>query len=83
MNIEATEKDIKRYLKMRDVCDYFSVTNETICKWIRNGGMPAHKIGKQWLFSKPEIDAWVASHDENGGKDRQTSKGHTIGRLQK
>lgn len=66
MNPETTEKDIGRYLKMRDVCDYFSVTNETICKWIRREGMPAHKIGKQWLFIQQEIDEWVVRHNGNG-----------------
>jgi len=74
MAIETTEKDIKRYLKMRDVCDYFSVTNETICKWIRNEGMPAHKIGKQWLFIQQELDEWVISHNGNNDDIQKRSK---------
>ena len=72
---ESKEKDIKRYLKMRDVCEYLSVTDETICKWIRNEGVPAHKMGKQWLFSQNEIDAWVISHDGSGGKRRRKRGG--------
>ena len=68
---DTGEKRIKGYLKMRDVCAYLSVTAETICKWIRNEGMPAHKIGKQWLFSQQEIDAWVISHNGCGGKRRR------------
>lgn len=62
---DIEEKKIKGYLKMRDVCDYLSVTAETISKWIRNKGMPAHKIGKEWLFRQQEIDAWVEGHTPN------------------
>ena len=63
---DIEEKKIKGYLKMRDVCSYLSVTAETISKWIRYKGMPAHKIGKQWLFVKREIDSWIVGHDGNG-----------------
>ena len=63
---DTEEKRVKGYLKMRDVCAYLSVTAETISKWIRNKGMPAHKIGKEWLFSQQEIDEWVVGHNGNG-----------------
>ena len=62
---DIEEKKIKGYLKMRDVCDYLSVTAETISKWIRNKGMPSHKIGKEWLFRQQEIDDWVEGHTPN------------------
>ena len=83
MPAENPEKDIKRYLKMRDVCEYLSVTDETICKWIRNEGMPAHKIGKQWLFSQQEIDSWVVSHNSKGGKAKKSRASQDIGGVQK
>ena len=83
MPSETPEKDIKRYLKMRDVCEYLSVTDETICKWIRNEGMPAHKIGKQWLFSQQEIDSWVVSHNSKGGKAKKSRASQDIGGVQK
>ena len=63
---DTEEKRIRGFLKMRDVCAYLSVTAETISKWIRNKGMPAHKIGKEWLFSQQEIDEWVVGHNGNG-----------------
>ena len=68
---DTEEKRIKGYLKMRDVCAYLSVTAETISKWIRNKGMPAHKIGKEWLFSQQEIDEWVVGHNGNGETPRK------------
>ena len=71
MGTDTSEMEITGYLKMRDVCKYLAVTNETISKWIRNAGMPAHKIGKQWLFVEQEIDSWIVGHDGRGGKPRQ------------
>ena len=71
MSEDTEQKKNKGYLKMRDVCAYLSVTAETISKWIRNKGMPAHKIGKEWLFSQQEIDEWVVGHNANGETPRK------------
>ena len=79
---EPPEENIKRYLKMRDVCEYLCVTDETICKWIRNAGMPAHKIGKQWLFSQLEIDSLVVNHNSKRGKAKKSSARQDIGGFQ-
>jgi len=77
MASNTTNDEIKGYMKMRDVCKYLSVTAETISKWIRNDGMPGHKIGKQWMFSKQEIDAWVVGHNANGRRvNVKKSKGN-------
>ena len=54
------EKD-KRYLLVKDICKYLNVSDETIYKWIRDGFIPAHRVGKRWMFDKDEIDCWVKS----------------------
>ena len=53
--IQITEK----LLKIQDVCEYFSVTDETVYRWIKNRDLPAIRIGKQWFFKKEEIEAWI------------------------
>lgn len=50
-----------RWLTVDDVCKYLSVTKDTIYKWIGNRNMPAHKVGRKWMFQKCEIDEWVKS----------------------
>jgi excisionase family DNA binding protein len=37
------------------------VKRDTIYKWRIRHGMPAHKVGKLWKFSKTEVDRWVTS----------------------
>ena len=74
MENDSSEMEITGYLKMRDVCQYLSVTDDTISKWIRKDGMPAHKIGKQWLFVKREIDTWIVGHNGNGEMPKGPNK---------
>ena len=60
----------KRYLLVRDACEYLNVSDETIYKWIRENFIPAHRVGKRWMFDREEIDQWVksgrAAEEENG-----------------
>lgn len=60
MEIKRTIEN-KRYLLVRDVCEYLNVSDETIYKWIRCGFIPAHRVGKRWMFDREEIDQWVKS----------------------
>lgn len=56
------EKDkIEPYMTVEDVCKYFSSTKETVYRWIKKNDMPAHRVGKRWLFDRAELDAWVKS----------------------
>lgn len=51
-----------RYLKVSELCDYLSVSDETIYRWIRENELPAHRVGKRWMFRRVEVDLWI----ENG-----------------
>ncbi len=50
-----------RWLTVDDISKYLSVTKDTSYKWIGNRNMPAHKVGRKWMFQKTEIDEWVKS----------------------
>lgn len=50
-----------RWLTVDDISKYLSVTKDTIYKWIENRNMPAHKVGRKWMFQKIEVDDWVKS----------------------
>lgn len=56
------EKDkIEPYMTVEDVCKYFSSTKETVYRWIKKNDIPAHRIGKRWMFRRSAIDEWVKS----------------------
>jgi excisionase family DNA binding protein len=48
-----------RWLSVDAVADYLGVKRFTVYRWIDKRGLPAHKRGKLWLFSKEEVDRWV------------------------
>ena len=55
-----------RWLPVEDMAAHFGVNQETIHKWLRRKNMPAHNIGRLWMFLASEVDGWV-----KGGKAAQ------------
>ena len=53
------EPKFERMLTVTDVCQYLSVTNETVYSWIKKSDIPALRVGKRWLFNKSELDQWI------------------------
>ena len=49
----------------------------TVDSWARIGKIPAHKIGRRWLFLTEELLAWVG--DQPGCKCPYTSAGRSTG----
>jgi len=49
----------ERWLSVDEVVKYLGVKRLTVYRWISGRGLPAHKRGKLWLFSRAEVDAWV------------------------
>ena len=49
------------YLTVNDVCKYLKISNESLYGWIKSTNIPAHRVGRRWLFDKAELDAWVKS----------------------
>jgi len=49
----------EKWLSTQDAADYLGVQSDTIYRWIRERGFPAHRIGKLWKMKATEIDTWV------------------------
>lgn len=60
----------ERWLTVEDICGYLNVSNETIYKWIEQRNMPAHRVGRRWMFKQSEVDDWVRS---GGAADKPDS----------
>ena len=46
-------------ITVEEVASYLRVTKKTIYRLLRQGGIPATKIGRQWRFDKASIDKWL------------------------
>jgi excisionase family DNA binding protein len=60
-----------RWLSVDEISQYLGVTRDTVYKWISGKTMPAHKVGRKWLFKVLEVDEWVVS--SNSGRHDETS----------
>ena len=54
-------KETEKWSSIEEVAEHIQVHKDTIRNWIRDGKIPAHKIGKQWRFRLSEIDKWIES----------------------
>jgi excisionase family DNA binding protein len=49
-------------LSVREVARYLKLNEQTIYRLARNGKIPASKIGRQWRFSRREVEALISEH---------------------
>jgi len=54
-----------RWLSVDDIIEYLGIKKYTLYKWLREGNVPAHKIGNLWKFKMAEIDKWIKSGEAN------------------
>jgi excisionase family DNA binding protein len=57
--MESELKD--KWFNIEDIADYLSITQDTARTWVREGKLPAYKVGKRYKFKLSEIDDWVRS----------------------
>lgn len=50
---------MQKLMTIKELADYLRLSKVTVYKMTRQGKIPALKIGKQWRYSKSEIDTWV------------------------
>ena len=46
-------------LTVVEISDYLKIPRSTIYKLVREGKIPAQKIGRHWRFRKEAIDNWL------------------------
>jgi excisionase family DNA binding protein len=49
-----------------ELADYLKIPKSTLYKLVREGKIPAQKVGRHWRFHKSAIVKWLGNHDESG-----------------
>ncbi len=58
----------KHVMTVKDVADYLDVHPMTIYKYVKDGRIPAFKVGDSWRIRRDSIDKWIKdSENRNGG----------------
>jgi excisionase family DNA binding protein len=51
-------KQDTKFLTPVEASKYLRVNKRTIYRWVHDGKVPCRRAGKQWRFSKNELDQW-------------------------
>jgi len=47
------------WVSLEEVAAHLGVSKDTVHRWLRKRGLPAHKVGHLWKFRLSQVDAWV------------------------
>lgn len=50
------------FLTPQEVSELLRVSVYTVRRWIKDGHLPAYKVGRGWRISETEIDEWLRDH---------------------
>jgi excisionase family DNA binding protein len=50
------------FLTPQEVSDILRVSVYTVRRWIKEGDLPAYKVGRGWRISGAAIDEWLNQH---------------------
>ncbi len=48
-------------MTVKELSDYLRLDRMTIYKMLKEGSIPASRIGHQWRFFRDDIDEWIRS----------------------
>ena len=55
-----------RWLSVTEISEYLGITRDSVYKWVKEKGLPAHRLGKLWKFKTEEVDVWMRKGAANG-----------------
>ena len=64
-----------KWFNIEHIADYLSITEDTARTWVREGKLPAYKVGKRYKFKLSEIDEWVRTGKIRDDKEENTVNG--------
>ena len=56
----------KPIMNIEEVAKYLGVSAATIYRYVKQGKIPASRIGKFWRFKKEKIDEWFEKQGNTG-----------------
>lgn len=47
------------FLTPQEVSDLLRVSTQTVRRWIKEGSLPAYKVGRGWRVRDDDLDRWL------------------------
>lgn len=54
-----------RFYTVSEVADMLSVSPRSVCRWISEGELSVHKLGRSVRISHPDLMAFLATHRDD------------------
>jgi len=74
MDINYTNDATEKWVHIEDVAEHLNISLDTARAWLKDGKLPAYKVGKRYKFKLSEIDAWVMA-DRMAENTKETDDG--------
>ena len=55
----------EEYMNFEQAAEFLNTPRSTLYRWLKEGRVPGHKIGRQWRFLRAELDAVRRAPDED------------------
>jgi putative molybdopterin biosynthesis protein len=57
------------FLTPQEVSDLLRVSVQTVRRWIKEGGLPAYKVGRGWRIREQDLNDWLSQQRSTGEAD--------------
>jgi excisionase family DNA binding protein len=64
-----------RLLTLAEAADLLQVSTRTLQRMIRNGELPAFKVGGQWRMRETQLRQWVEKRETSGTEAERRGNG--------
>lgn len=61
----ARSMEQQPFLTPQEVSAILRVSVYTVRRWIKDGDLPAYKIGRGWRIREADIDRWLNQHQNH------------------
>lgn len=58
-NLEQGPPEPKEFLTPQEVAEILRVSVYTVRRWIKEGDLPAYKVGRSWRIEEDELGRWM------------------------
>lgn len=57
--LSANLAEQRNFLTPREVSDLLRVSTQTVRRWIKEGKLPAYKVGRAWRIEETDLNRWL------------------------
>ena len=60
----SRDNSLPTLYSIREIADHIKVSDKTVRRWIDQGRLPVHRIGRQLRISQPDLDVFIRTRRE-------------------